>query len=288
MQGTIIKGIGGFYYVKVGKEIIECKVRGKFRLDEVIPMVGDKVEITINNNKGVIVKIYDRSSKLIRPAVANITQAFVVFTFTNPDLNLYLLNKFLILCEHNELNAIVCFNKIDLVEINSYENIVNMLKGAGYEVLFLNAKEGFGVDLLREKLKNNITVLCGPSGVGKSTILNKLLKNDVMQTGEISEKLGRGKHTTRHTELVEVDGGFLVDTPGFTSLELNFINSEELQYCFPEFTPYLDSCKFRGCIHYKEPQCAIKQSVTEGKINKYRYELYVNMLEEITNRRYNK
>lgn len=286
MEGIIIKGIGGFYYVKVDKEVFECKARGKFRLDELTPMVGDRVEITLNNNKGVIDKIYPRSSKLIRPAVSNITQAFVVFTFINPDLNLDLLNKFLILCEYNNLKSIVCFNKVDLVETDDFAEITNMLKSADYDVLFLNAKEGHGIDLLREKLKDNITVLCGSSGVGKSTILNKLIMRDIMKTGEISEKMGRGKHTTRHIELVEAEGGFLVDTPGFTSLEMDFIASEELQYCFPEFRPYLDLCKFRGCMHYKEPQCIIKHEVEKGKIYRNRYEFYVKTLEELISRRY--
>ncbi|SKA76231.1 ribosome biogenesis GTPase [Clostridium sp. USBA 49] len=288
MEGTIIKGIAGFYYVKSGNKIIECKARGKFRFNELTPIVGDKVEIDIINNKGIINKIYPRKSELIRPSVANVTQVFVIFTFLNPKLNLELLNKFLILCEYNNLKAIVCFNKIDLIEINEFQDIVNMIKKAKYEVLFLNAKLGYGIDLLKDKLKNNITVLCGPSGVGKSTILNQLLNKNLMETGEISEKIGRGKHTTRHSELVEIEEGFLVDTPGFTSLEMNFMSAQDLQYCFPDFKPFLSLCKFRGCTHYKEPECAIKQKVEEGKIDENRYKFYIKMLQELTNRRYKK
>jgi ribosome biogenesis GTPase len=285
MEGTIVKGIGGFYYVKVNDNIYECKARGKFRYDELTPMVGDKVGITVNNDKGVIETIHDRISELVRPTVANVTQAFVIFTLTNPELNLDLINRFLVLCQYNNLKIVICINKIDLVELEEYENILKMLKETGYEVVFLKAKEGYGIDLLRDNLKNNITVFCGPSGVGKSTLLNKLMGTDVMKIGDISKKQGRGKHTTRHSELVDYEDGFIVDTPGFSSLEIDFISKEDLQYCFPEFEDYLNSCKFTGCLHYKEPQCSVKNAVQENMINKERYDFYVKMLEEVINRR---
>jgi ribosome biogenesis GTPase / thiamine phosphate phosphatase len=285
MEGTIVKGIGGFYYVKVNDNIYECKARGKFRYDELTPMVGDKVDITVNNDKGVIETIHDRISELVRPTVANVTQAFVIFTLTNPELNLDLINRFLVLCQYNNLKIVICINKIDLVELEEYENILKMLKETGYEVVFLKAKEGYGIDLLRDNLKNNITVFCGPSGVGKSTLLNKLMGTDVMKTGDISKKQGRGKHTTRHSELVDYEDGFIVDTPGFSSLEIDFISKEELQYCFPEFEDYLNSCKYTGCLHYKEPQCSVKNAVQKNMINKERYDFYVKMLEEVINRR---
>jgi ribosome biogenesis GTPase len=282
MEGTIVKGIGGFYYIKVDNDIIECKARGKFRFNELTPMVGDRVDIAVKNNKGVIEKIHERSNLLLRPSVANVTQAFVIFSFSNPDLNLDLLNRFLILCEYNDLKVIICINKIDLVDIKEHENITNMLQSTGYEFLFIKAKEGHGLEILREKLKNNITVFCGPSGVGKSTLLNKFIGTDVMKTGEISEKLGRGKHTTRHSELVEYEGGFIVDTPGFSSLESSFISKEELQLCFPEFKRYLGLCKFTGCLHHKEPNCSIKNAVEENKINIDRYNFYLKILEELS------
>jgi ribosome biogenesis GTPase / thiamine phosphate phosphatase len=285
MEGTIVKGIGGFYYVKVDDNIYECKARGKFRYNELTPMVGDKVDITVNNDKGVIESIHDRISELVRPTVANVTQAFVIFTLTNPELNLDLINRFLVLCQYNNLKIVICINKIDLIELEGYEAILKMLKETGYEVVFLKAKEGYGIDLLRDNLKNNITVFCGPSGVGKSTLLNKLMGTEVMKTGDISKKQGRGKHTTRHSELVDYEDGFIVDTPGFSSLEIDFISKEELQYCFPEFEDYLDSCKFTGCLHYKEPQCSVKNAVQKNMINKERYDFYVKMLEEVINRR---
>jgi ribosome biogenesis GTPase / thiamine phosphate phosphatase len=285
MEGTIVKGIGGFYYVKVDDNIYECKARGKFRYNELTPMVGDKVDITVNNDKGVIESIHDRISELVRPTVANVTQAFVIFTLTNPELNLDLINRFLVLCQYNNLKIVICINKIDLIELEGYEVILKMLKETGYEVVFLKAKEGYGIDLLRDNLKNNITVFCGPSGVGKSTLLNKLMGTEVMKTGDISKKQGRGKHTTRHSELVDYEDGFIVDTPGFSSLEIDFISKEDLQYCFPEFEDYLNSCKFTGCLHYKEPQCSVKNAVQKNMINKERYDFYVKMLEEVINRR---
>jgi ribosome biogenesis GTPase len=285
MEGIIVKGIAGFYYVKVNNETYECKARGKFRYNELTPIVGDKVEITVKNGKGVIDSILKRTNELVRPTVANVTQAFVVFTFTNPELNIDLLNKFLILCEYNKLKVVVCFNKIDLLDDGPDNEVVSMLKSAGYEVVLLKAKQGIGIDELRGKLKNNITVFCGPSGVGKSTLLNKLIGSQVMQTGDISEKSGRGKHTTRHSELVEFEDGFIVDTPGFTSLETDFILKEELQFCFPEFYDFHDECKFVGCLHNKEPQCAVKQAVNNLEINRKRYEFYIKTLEEIMNRR---
>ncbi|MDP4144692.1 MAG: ribosome small subunit-dependent GTPase A [Bacillota bacterium] len=288
MQGRIIKGISGFYYVRVEDDIIECKARGKFRHNELTPLVGDIVDITVKDNKGVVEKIHKRSSELIRPTVANVTQAFVIFALKNPDINVELLNKFLILSEFNGLKVFVCFNKTDLAERTNYKNLISMITDAGYEVIFLNAKEGSGIADIRNYLGGNVSVFCGPSGVGKSTILNKLAGRDIMQTGEISDKVKRGKHTTRHSELVEVDGGFIVDTPGFSSLEIDFITKEELQSCFPEFYSIDNSCKFTGCLHYKEPGCSVKEAVSQGEINKFRYEFYIKTLEEILTRRNNK
>lgn len=285
MDGTIIKGIGGFYYIKVNAEIIECKARGKFRFNELTPMVGDRVDITIKNNKGVIEKIYNRSSELTRPSVANVTQAFIVVTFTNPELNLDLLNKFLLLCEKHKIASVICFNKVDLVDLKDYAEITKIFKDSGYEIAFLNAKSGYGVEELRNKLADNITVFCGPSGVGKSTICNKLIGRELMETGNISEKSNRGKHTTRHSELIDTGEGFIVDTPGFSSIEITGIEKDELQNFFPEFDVYQYNCKFTGCLHYKEPSCAVKQAVNENKINSFRYNFYIKTLEDIMNAR---
>ncbi|ATD54921.1 ribosome small subunit-dependent GTPase A [Clostridium chauvoei] len=288
MEGKIIKGIGGFYYIKTEDGLIECKARGKFRHKDIKPIVGDNVIIKVENGKGVIEDILERSSELIRPTVANVTQAFVVFAIKNPDINFDLLNRFLVLCEHNNIKSIVCLNKVDLVSNEEREEVRKKINDIGYEVLYINAKKGEGIDSLKEKLKGNETVLCGPSGAGKSTLINKLINRDHMETGSVSDKIGRGKHTTRHSELIEISEGYLVDTPGFSTLEVNFIDKEELRYCFPEFEEYNHECKFRGCLHNKEPKCAVKEAVQEGKINEYRYKFYIRTLEEIMDGRNNK
>ena len=285
MKGKSIKGIGGFYYIKTQEGLIECKARGKFRHKDMKPMVGDDVEITVEGGKGVIEDIYERSSELIRPTVANVTQAFVVFSIKNPDINFDLLNRFLVLCEHNNIEAIVCLNKVDLVSEEEKTIVKEKINAIGYEVLFINAKQGIGVESLRERLKGNVTVLCGPSGAGKSTLINTLKESYHMQTGEVSDKIGRGKHTTRHSELIDVEDGYIVDTPGFSTLEVTFIEKDDLKYSFPEFNELNNSCKFRGCLHYKEPGCAVKEAVEEGIINKFRYEFYIRTLEEIMNGR---
>lgn len=285
MKGKIIKGIGGFYYIKTDEGVIECKARGKFRHKSLKPMVGDNVEIKIENGKGVIEDIEERNSELFRPTVANVTRAFVVFAMKNPDINYDLLNRFLLLCESNNIEAIVCLNKMDLVSEEERKEIKEKINEIGYEVLFINAKEGIGVEGLKERLEGNVTVLCGPSGAGKSTLINTLTNRDHMETGNVSEKIGRGKHTTRHSELIEVNDGYIVDTPGFSTLEVNFIEKENLKYYFPDFEKFNNECKFRGCMHHKEPSCAVKDAVEKGEINKYRYEFYLRTLEEIMNGR---
>lgn len=285
MNGKIIKGIGGFYYIKTDKGIIECKARGKFRYKDMKPMVGDNVIIKIENGKGVIEEILERSSSLKRPTVANVTLALVVFAIKNPDIQYDLLYKFLILCESNNIKAVVCINKIDLATETELENVKQKINGIGYEVLFINAKEWANSDIIREKLSGNTTVLCGPSGVGKSTIINTLIDREHMATGSVSEKIGRGKHTTRHSELIEVENGYIVDTPGFSTLDISFLDKDNLKMAFPDFEELNYGCKFRGCIHHKEPGCAVKEAVNEGRINKSRYEFYIRTLEQILSER---
>lgn len=288
MEGKIIKGIGGFYYVKTKEEVIECKARGKFRHKDMKPMVGDNVIINVSNGKGVIEDILERSSELIRPTVANVTQAFVVFAIKNPDINFDLLNRFLILCEHNNIKSIVCLNKEDLATNEEKEEVKKKINDIGYDVLFINAKKAIGIELLKERLESEVTVLCGPSGAGKSTLINTLIDRSHMETGAVSDKIGRGKHTTRHSELIEIENGYLVDSPGFSNIDISFIDKDELRYCFPEFEEYNHNCKFRGCIHNKEPQCAVKAAVHEGEINEYRYSFYIRILEELLDGRKNK
>lgn len=281
MHGLIVKGIGGFYYVKAEDKIFECKARGKFRINDLSPMVGDRVSIDLDKGKGFIKEIFERTSELIRPSISNVTQAFIVFAVKNPDFNMDLLNKFLLLCNANNLKVIVCFNKLDLASKEEIEAAANSVSSTGYEVIYIKAKAGEGIQKIREHLKNNITVFCGPSGVGKSTILNKIIGSEKMETGEISDKIKRGKHTTRHCELIEIEGGYVADSPGFSSLSVDFIKKDELKNYFPEFQEYENDCKFSGCNHYKEPACAVKKAVEEGLINKSRYEFYIKTLEEL-------
>ena len=289
MNGKIIKGIGGFYYIKTEEGLIECKARGKFRHKDIKPMVGDNVTIKIEKGKGVIEEIHERTSELVRPTVANVSLAFIVFAVKNPDINFDLLNKFLVLCEYNNIEVVVCLNKIDLVSEEEREEIKKRITDIGYEVLFINAKEGLGLERLKEKIEGNVTVFCGPSGAGKSTLINKLADKEHMETGKVSEKLGRGKHTTRHSELIEVSDGYIVDTPGFSTLEIkDLMDKNSLKYCFPEFSEYNDKCKYRGCLHYKEPKCALKDAVDEEKVNKYRYNFYIKSLKEIMEEEKNK
>ncbi|MGL5820328.1 MAG: ribosome small subunit-dependent GTPase A [Sarcina sp.] len=285
MEGRIIKGIGGFYYIKTKDDIIECKARGKFRHKSMKPMVGDLVDINVENGKGVIEDIHDRSSELIRPTVSNVTRAFVVFALKNPDIQFDLLNRFLVLCEYNDIEAIICLNKEDLCSEEEKESIKEAIQAIGYEVLFINAKDQKGLNVLKEKMQGHITVLCGPSGAGKSTLLNALVERDHMETGAVSQKIGRGKHTTRHSELIEIEDGYLVDTPGFSSVDISFMDKEQLKYCFPEFEKYQNECKFRGCNHYKEPRCSVKENVEKQNIDKLRYDFYIKRLEEIINGR---
>jgi len=285
MQGTIVKGIAGFYYVKVENEVIECKARGKFRHVDLTPMVGDKVEILVKDNKGVIEKILKRDTCLLRPAVANVSLALIVTALKSPDVNFELLNRLLVLCEYNNIKAVVCFNKLDLVQNYEEAEAVKMVKSAGYDAIYLIAKQNYGIEDVKKRLNKNITVLCGPSGAGKSTILNRIAGTELMETGTISGKLGLGKHTTRHSELIKVEDGFIVDTPGFSSLEIDFIEKDQLMYYFPEFMKYINNCKYSSCLHYKEITCAVKKAVAANEISKIRYDFYVKMLEEIINRR---
>ncbi|WP_392486448.1 ribosome small subunit-dependent GTPase A [Haloimpatiens sp. FM7315] len=290
MEGIIVKGIGGNYYVKTHEELIKCKARGKFRFDDLTPMVGDKVNVVLEKGEGLIDTIYERHNDLIRPFVANVTQAFIIVTLKNPKLNFNLLNSFLVLCECKKLKITVCFNKMDLVDDKDEESIkaINIIKKAGYEVALLNAKKNIGIEVLKGKLSNEVTVFCGPSGVGKSTILNAISGRKIMETGEISLKSKRGKHTTRHSELIEVNEGFLVDTPGFSSLDMKFLDKQMLLDSFIEFHNYSLDCKFSDCLHNKEPQCAVKKALIEGKISQERYDFYVKTLEEILSSRRNK
>ncbi|WP_425448967.1 ribosome small subunit-dependent GTPase A [Dethiothermospora halolimnae] len=290
LEGIIIKGVGGLYIVKVKDELYECKARGLFRKKKITPLIGDKVLIQSDdlNKTGYIMEICDRESQLIRPPVANVNQAIIVFAIGAPEPNLWLLDRFLLLAKHQDLDITICINKFDLDENGKINGITDIYEKAGYNIIKTSTKTGEGIEELAKVLENKITVFAGPSGVGKSTLLNKIQPNLELRTGQISKKTKRGKHTTRHTELMELNnGGWVLDTPGFSSLDINFIIEEELDYYFPEIYKWKDFCKFRGCKHRKEPKCEVKAMVESGDISESRYENYLMFLKEIEdNRRY--
>ena len=295
MTGRIIKGIAGFYYVYVeGCGVYECKAKGVFRNRKVKPLVGDRVEIQVideTEHKGNMEEILPRTSELIRPAVTNVDQAMVIFAAAKPKPNLSLLDRFLISMEQKEVPSIICFNKIDEASEEELQRLKEIYGGWGSRLLFMSARYEKGVEEIRELLRGKTTTVAGPSGVGKSTLINLLVPDAEMETGQISPKIARGKHTTRHSELFRVEeDSYIFDTPGFSSLELMGLEKEELRYYFPEFAPYEGSCRFQGCVRGQEPGCAVKEAVEQGKINRERYESYrllFGELQEKEKRRYN-
>lgn len=281
INGTIIKGIGGFYYVKTADKIIECRARGIFRKENITPLVGDSVNIKLSTeDKGVIEEIMPRANCLVRPPVANVSQAAVVFATENPKPNLLVIDKFIAVCEERGLKILICINKTDLQSGEEYEQIY---KNAGFDVLTLSAAENKNIDLLKSKLKDNITVFAGNSGVGKSSLLNAVLGSEIFETGEVSEKVERGRHTTRHSELLPLScGGYIIDTPGFSSFDISEIPYEKLHLYFREFENH-NGCKFLDCTHTVEKGCAVLDAVSNGNICKSRHENYTALYNELKN-----
>lgn len=290
MQGKIVKGIAGFYYVHVAESgIYECKAKGAFRNQKVKPLVGDNVRLEVldeEQKKGNIEEILPRKNELIRPAVANIDQALVIFAAAKPKPNFNLLDRFLILMQYQKVPAVVCFNKQDMVDAEELQLLKNTYESAGYPVLFTSAAKEEGITAIRELLKGKTTTVAGPSGVGKSSLINLLSPEAEMETGDISRKIERGKHTTRHSELFALDEDtFICDTPGFSSIYLPDMEKEELGIYFPEIAEYEPFCRFQGCAHIHEPGCGVKDALEEKKISPIRYENYKLLYEELKDKR---
>ncbi|SCI32108.1 Putative ribosome biogenesis GTPase RsgA [uncultured Clostridium sp.] len=286
IQGKIIKGIAGFYYVDVvGSGVYECKAKGIFRKEKKKPLVGDEVKIEVLDaikKEGNIVEILPRRNELIRPAVSNIDQALVVFAVTDPSPHFNLLDRFLVTMDLKDIPVILCFNKRDIAQDRETAELKEVYEACGYPVLFTSAKEKENIGQLKRLLKGKTTAVAGPSGVGKSSLINLVQSAVEMETGSISRKIARGKHTTRHSELLVIEeGSYIMDTPGFSSLYISEIDKEELKYCFREFAQYEGTCKFHGCSHIHEPGCAVKQAVEERKIHKIRYKDYTDMYQEL-------
>ena len=290
MTGKIIKGIAGFYSVNDGENrVYQCRAKGIFRNRKIKPLVGDNVEFSILDEEageGNIDEILPRKNALVRPAAANVDQALVLFALTQPSPNLNLLDRFLVMMAMEEIPVVICFNKADLGDGAMEEEYKKIYEGAGYEVHFISARTDLGMDQVRELLRGRTTVLAGPSGVGKSSLTNRIQPKASMETGGISRKIERGKHTTRHSELFFVEKDtYMMDTPGFSSMYTPEIEASELKEFFPEFAEFEDECRFLGCVHIGERVCGVKEAVKEGKISLSRYENYRLIYEELKQKR---
>ncbi|RYL92913.1 ribosome small subunit-dependent GTPase A [Sporolactobacillus sp. Y61] len=286
-EGTIMKALSGFYYVSDGEALVQCRARGVFRKRKVTPLVGDHVEYEAERKtEGYILNIARRKNELDRPPIANVDQAILVFSITEPAFDDLLLDRFLVHMEAKHIPSTICMTKWDLLHEEEAEQWVAKLgvyKRAGYPLYFTSSLLGKGIDELRRSLSGEVSVITGQSGVGKSSLLNAIDHHFHIDTQAISQSLGRGKHTTRHVELLPVAGnGFIADTPGFSSLDFSHLSLQQLEQCFPEFAGYRGFCRFRGCMHIAEPDCAVKHAVEEGEMDRRRYDHYHLFYNEIT------
>lgn len=275
-EGVIVKALSGFYYVQTDKRLLECKARGRFRLDGTSPLVGDRVECSLDaHGKGRIDRVFERRNFFIRPAVANVDALVFVAANTNPVTDPFLIDRVSVIAESAGCELIVCINKTD---VDPADELYGIFTAAGFTVVRTSVPDGIGIDALRREIAGKICAFTGNSGVGKSSIMNALSPGLNIKTAEVSEKLGRGKHTTRHVELFDIGGGtYAADTPGFASFDIEMmeiIPKEQLQFDFVEFAPYIGECRFNNCAHLKEPGCAVTQAVADGKIMPSRYRSY--------------
>ncbi|MBO4864536.1 MAG: ribosome small subunit-dependent GTPase A [Eubacterium sp.] len=288
IKGKIIKGVGGFYYVVAAHTLYECRARGLFRKEGITPLIGDIVDIepTGEEGKAYLLDIHERTTELIRPAVANADQALLVFSVKNPNVSLGLIDRFLANMQQQDMPVSICITKIDLLSEEELNDISSVYENAGYEVFMISNKTGEGIDKVREFLSGKSTVLSGPSGVGKSSLIKNLIPDSEVEIGDISKKIGRGKNTTRHTEIMSLDDeSFVYDTPGYSSIELLCQDETELGSLMREFIPYLGGCKFSLCSHISEPECVIRDKVSDGTISETRYNSYKEMYGSIKTRR---
>lgn len=283
--GKIMKALSGFYYVKTDQEYVQCRGRGVFRQNKITPLVGDLVEFQAENEReGYILDVKERKNELVRPPIANVDQAIVTFSVLEPDFNSALLDRFLVLLESKQIEPLICITKMDLTDAaveKRVQSVIADYRQIGYQCIFTSSEEKTGLEQLIPYIEGKTSVIAGQSGVGKSSLLNALNPDLNLKTDAISSHLGRGKHTTRHVELISIMGGFIADTPGFSSLDFEELELEDLPFCFPEIHKKGQECKFRACLHVKEPKCAVKESVKEGTIPSYRYKHYLSFYEEI-------
>lgn len=283
IDGIIIKGIGGFYYVEAADGIIyECKARGVFRKEKITPLAGDKVEISVDeNNKNSIDKIYERRNMFKRPPIANVDKLVIVSSVCDPRPNLLIIDRLTAVAVFKDVEPIIVFTKDDLQSTSEYIDIYNKV---GFRTFAVSNKTGEGVEAVKEAVMGGTSVFTGNSGVGKSSLINRMYPHLSLETGEISKKLGRGRHTTRHVELFKTECGYIADTPGFSSLDFetnDLIKKDELASCFPDFSDYTDQCKFSTCAHINDKGCRLVEAVNDGVIAPSRHESYVTMYNEV-------
>ena len=282
LEGLLIKAYGGFYYVQAGDQTWELRARGRLRRGDQSPVVGDRVLFTpLQNGSGMLESILPRRNVLLRPRVANVDQVLLVVPLAQPEPDLNLTDRMLVCCQAEQLQTQICFNKLDLVSQENAESLLSIYRDAGYPVFFTSTLRGTGLETLHQAIAGKVSVLAGPSGAGKSTIINALDSRMAQGTGEISHKLKRGRHTTRHVELLPVAGGFIADTPGFSNLELPRLGRVELGEYFPEIKSLAGSCRFMDCLHHNEPDCAVKEALKKGLIGASRYQNYLSFLTEV-------